>query len=64
MEAAICSETHLSWIVSVSAVEQGDAEAVHMCECLNEVLEARNNKRNEIITIIIKKNKTGKTQMF
>lgn len=40
-EATICSETHLSWIVSVSAVEQGDAEAVRVCESLYGVLERK-----------------------
>lgn len=43
-EAAICSETHLSWIVSVSAVEQGDGEAVRVCESLYGVLEKENQK--------------------
>lgn len=33
------SETHLSWIVSVSAVGQADAEAVHVSECLYGVLK-------------------------
>lgn len=43
-EIAICSETHLSWIVSVSAVEQGDAEAVRVCESLYGVLERKTKK--------------------
>lgn len=51
-EAAICSKTHLSWIVSVSAVEQGDVEAVRVCECLYGVLE----RKTKIKTIIKKEN--------
>lgn len=42
-EATICSETHLSWIVSVSAVGRGDVEAVRVCECLYGVFRTRNN---------------------
>lgn len=30
-KAAFCSETHLSWIVSVSVAEQGDVGSVHVC---------------------------------
>lgn len=47
-EAAVCSETHLSWIVSVSAVEQGDAEAVRVCECLYGVLERKTKKKKKL----------------
>lgn len=43
--AAFCSETHLSWIVSVSAVERGDVEAVRVCECLYGVLERKAKKK-------------------
>lgn len=35
---AFCSETHLSWIVSVSVAEEGDVGSVHVCECLGGVL--------------------------
>lgn len=37
-KAAFCSETHLSWIVSVSVAEQGGVGSVHVCECLGGVL--------------------------
>lgn len=43
-EAAICSETHLSWIVSVSAAQRGDVGSVRVCECLDGVLERKTNK--------------------
>lgn len=43
-KAAFCSETHLSWIVSVSVAEQGDVGSVHVCECLDGVLERKTNK--------------------
>lgn len=39
-------------------MEQGGAGAVHECECLNGVLEAKSNKRNETKC---KKRKTGVT---
>lgn len=42
-----CSETHLSWIVSVSAAGQADAEAVRVCESLNGVLEKDNQKHKQ-----------------
>lgn len=44
--AAFCSETHLSWIVSVSVVEQDDGEAVRVCECLYGLSE-RQTKNKE-----------------
>lgn len=38
-KAAVCSETHLSWIVSVSVAERDDVGSVRVCECLDGVLE-------------------------
>lgn len=45
--AAFCSETHLSWIVSVSVVEQDDGEAVRVCERLYGVSERQTKKQTK-----------------
>lgn len=47
VERRVRSKTHLSWSVSVSAVERGDGEAVRVCESLDGISEETKPKGNK-----------------